>query len=86
MTHMGQLKRMKMCHITADSTEELLGMACKLGLSRDWIQHEGTWKEHFDVALGKRALAVKLGVVEITMKETVIKAKARHSQQREGEA
>jgi len=77
LTNMGRLGRMKMCHMTADSTEELLKMAYNLGMSRDWLQEEGTWKEHFDVATGKRAKAVALGAVEITMKQTVALAKAR---------
>lgn len=74
---MGQYGRMKMCHMTADSTEELLDMARKLGMRSEWLQNKGTWKEHFDVALGKRAKALALGAVEITMKETVVLAKKR---------
>lgn len=45
------------CHLTADSTEELVAFARKLGLRPAWIQYPGTWKEHFDVTQGKRAQA-----------------------------
>lgn len=57
-------------HLTADSTEELLAFAAKVGLRPSWIQNPGhVWKEHFDVTDTKRALAIKLGAREITMRE-----------------
>ena len=58
--------RMKMCHMAADTTEELLAMADKIGVARKWIQKAGTDHEHFDIAMSKRALAVKNGAIEIT--------------------
>ena len=61
--------RMIMCHMMADTTEELLTMADKIGVDRKWIQHAGTPKEHFDVAKVSRAKAVAAGAIEITMKE-----------------
>ncbi len=57
--------RMKMCHMFADSTEELQAMADRIGVQRKWIQYPGTIREHFDIALSKRALAVAAGAVEI---------------------
>ncbi len=69
-TPMGQFGRMKMSHMLADSTEELLAMADTIGLSRRWIQNAGTPTEHFDVSMGKRKLAIEAGAVEITMAET----------------
>lgn len=56
--------RMRMCHLYADTTEELLAMVDRIGVQRKWIQHAGTWKEHFDIAMSKRALAVKHGAIE----------------------
>lgn len=56
--------RMVMCHMFADTTAELLAMADQIGVARRWLQHAGTWKEHFDIALSKRALAVKAGAIE----------------------
>lgn len=58
--------RMIMCHMTADSTDELLAMADRIRVARRWLQHPGTWKEHFDICLAKRALAVKAGAIETT--------------------
>jgi len=60
------------CHLTADSTEELVAFARKLGLRPAWIQYPGTWKEHFDVTQGKRAQAVRLGAVEVSSRERTV--------------
>ena len=61
--------RMKMCHMIADSTEELLAMADRIGVARKWLQDAGTPREHFDIALSKRALALGAGARSITMRE-----------------
>ncbi|WP_421907240.1 DUF4031 domain-containing protein [Mameliella sp.] len=76
-TPLGQLGRMKMCHMIADSTDELLAMADKIGVARRWIQKRGTANEHFDIASSKRALAVQHGAVEITMRELAMKCRDR---------
>lgn len=64
-----QLGRMLMCHMVADTTEELLRMADTIGLQRKWLQHAGSPKEHFDISLGKRGLAIANGAVPITRRE-----------------
>lgn len=61
--------RMKMCHMMADTTEELLAMVDRIGVRRRWIQNAGTPREHFDIALSKRELAVMHGAVEVTRRE-----------------
>ena len=61
--------RMIMYHMIADSTEELLEMVSKIGVDPKWIQFPETYKEHFDIAKSKRALAIKLGAVEITWRQ-----------------
>jgi hypothetical protein len=58
--------RMIMCHMMADSEEELLEMADKIGVNRKW--HQG---DHFDICLNKRALAVAAGAKEVTQRECV---------------
>lgn len=64
---------MVMCHMWADSDEELLAMADRIGVRRKWIQghhvlsfgkHRNASWVHFDIALSKRALAVRAGAIE----------------------
>lgn len=57
--------RMLMCHMIADTHEELVEMADRIGVARKWIQDEGTPREHFDICLGKKKLAVYAGAAEI---------------------
>ena len=61
--------RMIMCHMIADTSAELLVMADAIGVAHKWIQKPGTWREHFDVTLSKRALAVELGAKEVSQRE-----------------
>ena len=58
--------RMVMCHMIADTTEELLDMADQIGVQRKWIQKAGKYTEHFDVCLSKRKEAVKAGAIEVS--------------------
>lgn len=62
-------RNMIMCHMMADTHEELLAMATKIGVKHKWLQYPGKYAEHFDICLNKRALAVKYGAKEITWKE-----------------
>lgn len=64
---------MVMCHMWADTDGELLAMADRIGVQRKWIQghptlsfgkHRNASWIHFDIALSKRALAVKAGAIE----------------------
>lgn len=64
---------MVMCHMWADSDDELLAMADRIGVQRKWIQghatlsfgkHRNASWVHFDIAQSKRALAVKHGAIE----------------------
>lgn len=71
--------RMKMCHMIADSREELDAMADAIGVSRRWIQHQGTWREHYDVCLSKRQKAVQLGAVEVTSRALVMRLRERRT-------
>ena len=60
--------RMVMCHMIADDDEELHLMADRLGISRDHHQAPPRHHSHYDIAQSKRALAVKLGAVEVNQK------------------
>lgn len=61
---MGQLGRMKMSHMIADSDEELHAMAAKIGLKREWYQGG-----HYDVSKRVRGTAIFYGAREISMKQ-----------------
>ena len=69
LTDLGRYVRMRMCHMLADTTDELVEMARRIGVNPKWIQKAGTEREHFDIATSKRALAVATGAIEITMKQ-----------------
>lgn len=74
------------CHLTADSTEELVSFARRIGLRPGWIQARGTWKEHFDVTEPKRRLAVANGAVEQTSREAIQRLRGRDPRYGAGEA
>jgi hypothetical protein len=69
--------RMIMSHMIADSHEELLEIARKIGVQEKWIQYEGTYREHFDICLSKRKKAVLLGAIEMSPIELVKKMYSR---------
>lgn len=55
---------MVMCHLWSDSLDELLAMVDKIGVQRKWLQQppKASWV-HFDIALGKKALAIQHGAI-----------------------
>ena len=56
--------RMVMCHMWADTLEELLAMADRIGVARRWLQQPpGASWVHFDVSLGMKATAIAAGAV-----------------------
>lgn len=69
--------RMTMCHMIADTEEELIAMADKIGVRRKWHQYPGTPRSHFDICLSKKGLAIKNGAVPITWRQTALMCRAR---------
>lgn len=61
--------RMVMCHMLADTDDELLTMADRIGVARRWHQKNGTPHSHYDICKAKRALAVEFGAVQIGRRE-----------------
>ncbi len=63
---------MVMCHLWADTDEELLEMVDAIGVQRKWIQghkslsfgkhRDASWV-HFDISLGKKELALQRGAI-----------------------
>jgi hypothetical protein len=66
-------RNMIMCHMIADTREELMQMVDKIGVKRKWIQYKETVHEHFDICLQKKKLAIKEGAIEISVRELAIK-------------
>lgn len=69
------LGRMKMCHMVSPDIDELHRMADRIGMRRQWFQDPKrgmSSRPHYDVAKGRRALAVSLGAVEIDSHQMVI--------------
>lgn len=64
--------RLILCHMLADTVEELHAMADLIGVDRKWCQGD-----HYDICLSKRSDAVANGAVEVTMREI---AKIRRGQ------
>lgn len=62
-------KRMVMCHLMADTLDELHEFAARLGMKREWYQPVST--PHYDLSLSRRAMALELGAVEIDEKKVV---------------
>lgn len=64
--------RMVMCHMWADTLDELMAMADKIGVQRKWIEghptlsfgeHRNASWIHFDVSLGAKAKALAAGAI-----------------------
>ena len=64
--------RMVMCHLWADTLDELLAMVDRIGVDRKWIQGHPTLSHgkhrdaawvHFDISLGVKAKALAAGAV-----------------------
>ena len=62
----GRYRNMVMCHMLADSLEELHEFALKLGMKREWFQDGSA--PHYDLSKTRRALALKLGAVEVPIR------------------
>lgn len=73
---------MIMCHMLADTDEELHAMADRIGVERRHYQGPPkTRNSHYDIALSKRALAVGFGAKEITWREAGAMASAKRRAQ-----
>jgi hypothetical protein len=55
--------RMVMCHLVADTPNELHAMADRIGVARKWFQEKASFP-HYDICKSKRALAIKFGAKE----------------------
>lgn len=63
--------QMIMCHMIADTDEELHAMADRIGVKRRWHQKPGTPHSHYDICLSKRKLALSHGAKEVSNRELI---------------
>lgn len=62
-----RLGRMIMCHMIADTIDELHAMAERIGMRRAWFQPASF--PHYDVSITRRRRAVQLGAIEVDRRE-----------------
>mgnify|MGYP002725767874 CR=1 FL=1 len=74
-----EFRGMVMCHMLADSEQELLAMAALIGVNRRWHQLPGTPRSHFDICMSKRAAAIRRGAIEITQRDAVRIVRSKRS-------
>jgi hypothetical protein len=64
--------RMVMCHLWADSLDELFAMVDAIGVQRKWLQghptlsfgkHKNASWVHFDICVSKKAEAIRRGAI-----------------------
>ncbi|SDH32500.1 DUF4031 domain-containing protein [Microbacterium sp. 77mftsu3.1] len=67
----GRVVTSRWCHMAADTREELDALAARIGLRPSWIQHAGTWKEHYDVTEPRRVAAIAAGAQAMGRSEMV---------------
>lgn len=70
---------MRMCHMVADSTEELFAMVDLIGVDRKHIQFRGLAKEHFDVCAAMRDKALAAGAMPVSTRAIVLIMRSRNS-------
>lgn len=69
--------RLRLCHMYADTPDELRAMIARIGVDPKWIENPGTPREHIDIAQSKRRLAVAAGAVEITQRQMAVFRRAK---------
>lgn len=61
--------RMIMCHMVADTDDELHNMADIIGLPRKYWQAPPSHRSHYDISLAKRELAIQAGAKTIDQRQ-----------------
>lgn len=64
--------RLIMCHMIADTDDELHAMADRIGVARRWHQSPPRHHSHYDIAQSKKSLAISCGAVAITAQEAAM--------------
>lgn len=76
-------QRMIMCHMIADTEEELHAMAKKIGIARKWHQAPPEHKySHYDICLSKKKQALRLGAIEVSTRRLILIARKTNNRLR----
>lgn len=73
--------RMVMCHMLADTEQELHAMADAIGVARRWHQYPGTPKSHYDICVSKKVKAISLGAIQIDRSQLVEIIRSKRAQE-----
>lgn len=65
---------MIMCHLIADTLDELHEMAYLIGMKREWFQKNASFP-HYDIPLKRKEKAIELGTILLTRREIALKMK-----------
>ena len=71
------------CHLIADSVEELLEFAVRMGMRPEWFQAKST--PHFDLTAEGRKLAVEHGAVELGNRQLIAKIRELRKKRKEAD-
>jgi hypothetical protein len=58
-----------MCHMVADTIDELHAMANAIGMRREWFQTSRSGIPHYDVPLFRRHKAIEFGAISVSNRE-----------------
>jgi hypothetical protein len=61
--------RMVVCHMVADSMDELHAMARLIGVRVSWFHNGST--PHYDISLQRKAMAIAAGAIEVDRRRMV---------------
>jgi len=76
----------KFSHMIADTEEELVAFATKMGMKEIWIQDAGTYRSHFDITESRFKKIVKQsGVKLVKIREFGVILKERQNAQRKSD-
>lgn len=62
---------MYLCHMLADTEEELHEMADAIGIPRKYFQNKPGGTPHYDICQAKKKMALQRGAIEIGFRKTV---------------
>lgn len=65
-------RNMIMCHMIADTIDELHDMADKIGSKRSWFQKNASFP-HYDIPLFRKKEALKHGAILLNRREMALK-------------